>query len=93
MNPPATIEELFVSERRRQLSRVTVWAMIRQVAAAAGLARAPGVAPAYAAAQLRLRSGQQRGRCTSDPGFSGASVDFLDRKVHQAESLASGTAP
>ena len=37
MDPPATIEELFVSERRRQLSRVTVWAMIRQVAAAAGL--------------------------------------------------------
>lgn len=37
MNPPATVEELFISERRRPLSRVTVWVMIREVAAAAGL--------------------------------------------------------
>ena len=37
MNPPASVEELFISERRRPLSRVTVFVMIRQVAAAAGL--------------------------------------------------------
>jgi site-specific recombinase XerD len=37
MNPPFGLEELFISERRRPLSRVTVWLMIRQAAAAAGL--------------------------------------------------------
>ena len=37
MNPSAAVEELFISERRRPLSRVTIWVMIRQVAAAAGL--------------------------------------------------------
>ena len=37
MNPPANVEELFISERRRPLSRVTVFMMLRQVAAAAGL--------------------------------------------------------
>ena len=37
MNPSATIEELLISERRRPLCRVTIWVMIRQVAAAAGL--------------------------------------------------------
>jgi type 1 fimbriae regulatory protein FimB len=37
MNAPATVNELFISERRRPLSRVTIFAMIRQVASAAGL--------------------------------------------------------
>lgn len=37
MNPPQECEELFISERRRPLSRVTVFVMIRQVAEAAGL--------------------------------------------------------
>lgn len=37
MNPPASMEELFVSERRKPMSRVTVFVMIRQLAAAAGL--------------------------------------------------------
>src|SRR5215469_8989062 len=37
MNPPAEVEELFISERRKALSRVTVWLMVKQVAAAAGL--------------------------------------------------------
>jgi site-specific recombinase XerD len=37
MNPPAALEELFISERRKPLSRVTVWLMVTQVAAAAGL--------------------------------------------------------
>jgi type 1 fimbriae regulatory protein FimB len=37
MKPPTTVEELFISERRRPLSRVTVWVMIREIAAAAGL--------------------------------------------------------
>jgi hypothetical protein len=35
MNPPETCEELFISERRKALSRVTVWLMVKQVAAAA----------------------------------------------------------
>jgi type 1 fimbriae regulatory protein FimB len=37
MNPPAGCETLFISERRRPLSRVTVWLMVNQVAQAAGL--------------------------------------------------------
>jgi type 1 fimbriae regulatory protein FimB len=37
MNPPETVDTLFISERRRPLSRITVWLMIRQTAEAAGL--------------------------------------------------------
>jgi type 1 fimbriae regulatory protein FimB len=37
LNPPETVDTLFVSERRKPLSRVTVWLMIRQTAEAAGL--------------------------------------------------------
>jgi type 1 fimbriae regulatory protein FimB len=37
MKAPAEVEELFISERRKALSRVTVWLMVKQVAAAAGL--------------------------------------------------------
>jgi site-specific recombinase XerD len=37
MNPPAALDTLFISERRKPLSRVTVWLMVTQVAAAAGL--------------------------------------------------------
>ena len=37
MNPPASVDELFMSERRRPLCRVTVFLMIRQIAVAAGL--------------------------------------------------------
>ena len=37
MNPPLSCQELFLSERRRRMSRVSVWVMVRQVAAAAGL--------------------------------------------------------
>jgi type 1 fimbriae regulatory protein FimB len=37
MGPPAECETLFISERRKPLSRITVWVMIDQVAAAAGL--------------------------------------------------------
>jgi type 1 fimbriae regulatory protein FimB len=37
MNPPIDCDTLFVSERRKPLSRVTVWLMIRQTAEAAGL--------------------------------------------------------
>jgi site-specific recombinase XerD len=37
MNPPETVDTLFISERRRPLSRVTVWVMISQAAQAAGL--------------------------------------------------------
>ena len=37
MNPPAGCETRFISERRRSLSRVTVWLMVNQVAQAAGL--------------------------------------------------------
>jgi type 1 fimbriae regulatory protein FimB len=37
LNPPDEVEELFISERRKALSRVTVWLMVKQVAAAAGL--------------------------------------------------------
>jgi type 1 fimbriae regulatory protein FimB len=37
MNPSAALEELFISERRKPLSRVTVWLMVSRVAAAAGL--------------------------------------------------------
>jgi type 1 fimbriae regulatory protein FimB len=37
MNAPATVDTFFISERRRPLSRVTVFVMIREVAAAAGL--------------------------------------------------------
>src|SRR5262249_20517674 len=37
MNPPADCDTLFMSERRKPLSRVTVWLMITQVAQAAGL--------------------------------------------------------
>jgi type 1 fimbriae regulatory protein FimB len=37
MNPPAEVQELFISERRKALSRVTVWLMVKGVAAAADL--------------------------------------------------------
>ena len=37
MNPPAGVDTLFISERRKPLSRVTVWHMIGLVAKAAGL--------------------------------------------------------
>ena len=37
MNPPAECDTFFISERRKPLSRVTVWLMITQVAQAAGL--------------------------------------------------------
>jgi type 1 fimbriae regulatory protein FimB len=37
MQPPADCDTLFISERRKSLSRVTVWLMINQTARAAGL--------------------------------------------------------
>jgi type 1 fimbriae regulatory protein FimB len=37
MNPPADCDALFISERRKPLSRCTVWLMTSQVAKAAGL--------------------------------------------------------
>jgi site-specific recombinase XerD len=37
LNPPESCDTLFISERRRPLSRITVWLMISQVAQAAGL--------------------------------------------------------
>jgi type 1 fimbriae regulatory protein FimB len=37
MNPSADCDTLFISERRKPLARVTVWLMVNQVAAAAGL--------------------------------------------------------
>lgn len=37
MNPPEDCDTLFISERRKPLSRCTVWLMITQVAEAAGL--------------------------------------------------------
>jgi type 1 fimbriae regulatory protein FimB len=37
MNPPAGVDTLFISERRKPLSRITVWHMIGLVAKAAGL--------------------------------------------------------
>jgi type 1 fimbriae regulatory protein FimB len=37
MNPPEDCDTLFISERRKPLSRCTVWLMIRQTAEAAGL--------------------------------------------------------
>jgi type 1 fimbriae regulatory protein FimB len=37
MNPPESVDTLFISERRKPLSRITVWLMIRQTAEAAGL--------------------------------------------------------
>ena len=37
LNPPIDCDTLFISERRKPLSRVTVWLMIRQTAEAAGL--------------------------------------------------------
>jgi type 1 fimbriae regulatory protein FimB len=37
MNPPEDCDTLFISERRKPLSRCTVWLMIGQVAIAAGL--------------------------------------------------------
>ena len=37
LNPPAGCETLFISERRKPLSRVTARLMVRQIAAAAGL--------------------------------------------------------
>jgi type 1 fimbriae regulatory protein FimB len=38
MHPPAGVDTLFISERRKPLSRITVWHMIGLVAKAAGLA-------------------------------------------------------
>lgn len=38
MDPPADCDTLFISERRKPLSRGSVWVMIGQVATAAGLA-------------------------------------------------------
>ena len=37
MNPPESCDALFISERRKPLSRVTVWLLINQAAQAAGL--------------------------------------------------------
>jgi len=37
MEPPADVDTLFISERRKPLSRCTVWLMIGQTAKAAGL--------------------------------------------------------
>src|SRR4029077_6483949 len=37
MNPPAECDTLFISERRKPLSRCTVWVIINRLAAAAGL--------------------------------------------------------
>jgi site-specific recombinase XerD len=37
LNPPEFCDTLFISERRKPLSRITVWLMISQVAQAAGL--------------------------------------------------------
>jgi type 1 fimbriae regulatory protein FimB len=37
LNPPESCDTLFISERRKPLSRVTVWLMIRQTAGSAGL--------------------------------------------------------
>jgi site-specific recombinase XerD len=37
LNPPDEVEEFFISERRKALSRVTVWLMVKQVTAGAGL--------------------------------------------------------
>ena len=37
LNPPESCHTLFISERRKPLSRITVWLMISQVAQAAGL--------------------------------------------------------
>jgi site-specific recombinase XerD len=37
MNPRESCDALFISERRKPLSRVTVWLLINQVAQAAGL--------------------------------------------------------
>jgi len=37
MKPQAELEELFISERRQPMSRITVWFLIKQTAAAAGL--------------------------------------------------------
>jgi type 1 fimbriae regulatory protein FimB len=37
LNPPESCDTLFISERRKPLSRVTVWLMIRQTAESAGL--------------------------------------------------------
>jgi site-specific recombinase XerD len=38
MEPPADCNTLFISERRKPLSRITVWHMIGEIAKAAGLA-------------------------------------------------------
>jgi hypothetical protein len=38
MNPPAGVDKLFISERRKPLSRVRVWHMIGEIAKAAGVA-------------------------------------------------------
>ena len=37
MNPPAGVDTLFISERRKPLSRITVWHMVGATARAAGL--------------------------------------------------------
>jgi site-specific recombinase XerD len=37
MDPPQSVDTLFISERRKSLSRVTVWLMITETARAAGL--------------------------------------------------------
>ena len=37
LNPPEDCDTLFISERRKPLSRITIWLMIRQTAEAAGL--------------------------------------------------------
>jgi len=37
LSPPANCDTLFISERRKPLSRVTVWVMVREVARVAGL--------------------------------------------------------
>jgi len=70
MNPPADVDTLFISERRKPLSRVTVWYMIGEISQG-GRPGALGYPPAYAAAFDRVRVSEQGHRHPDHPGYLG----------------------
>jgi type 1 fimbriae regulatory protein FimB len=83
MNPPADCDTLFISERRKRLSRCTVWVMIGRLAAAAGLDHLD-IHPHM----LRIRSGEQRNRYSDHSRVSRASIDLFDDQVHESGQQA-----
>jgi hypothetical protein len=56
MNPPQACDTLFISERRRAMSRRTIWVMIREIAKVAGLEHL-AIHPHYVDKKSKVTSG------------------------------------